>query len=163
MLACVETLAPLETNLVPSLANQLAQFGRYLGQVIIPRSSSNWGTTSHVNAKYEESMLWWTLGVKQVLPTSVVMGRRKNLFFYGIKLCVISHITLHPLVYILKYEIYFLLEFLRKRKNQKKKDVSHACAEASHLSMIWRVLLIKYFQIGIIFCNNISHLIRYFL
>ena len=39
MLAYVKTLAPLEINLISSLANLLAQFYGYLGQVVPPGSS----------------------------------------------------------------------------------------------------------------------------
>ena len=163
MLACVETLAPLETNLIPSLTNQLAQFGKHLGQIMIPRNNLNWGTTSHINAKYEESKLWWTLGVKQVLRTSVGMGRRNNIIFHGIKICVVAYITFHPWCTSQSMR-YIFLEFLEKTKNQKKKDVSRACAEASHLFAIWRVLIhTKCFHIGTSFGNNILHLIFYFL
>ena len=57
-----------------------------------PGSSPNWGTTSHVNTNYEESKLWWTLGAKQVLRTSVGVGRKKNIIFYEIKImCGSSH------------------------------------------------------------------------
>ena len=132
-----------------------------MGQNMSPESSPNWGTTSHVNTNYEESKLWWTLGAKQILRTSVGVGRRKNIIFYGIKICVVAYITLHPLVHISKYEIYFFWNFWGREKIRKRK-MSRMRTEASHLSMIWRVLLsIKYFQIRMIFGDNIFHLIIY--
>ena len=91
-----------------------------------PGSSPNWSTTSHVNANYEESKFWWTLGAKQVLHTSVGMGRRKNIIFYEIKImCDSSHHLPSSGTYLKVQDIFFL-EFLRKLKIWKKKDVSHA-------------------------------------
>ena len=59
--------------------------------------------------------------------------------------------------------IFNFLKFLREKKNWKKNDVSRTRAEASHLSMIWRVFLsIKCFEIETIFGDNILHLTRYF-
>ena len=57
----------------------------------------------------------------------------------------------------------FFLEFLGWRKNGNEKGLPRMHVEASHLSAFWRVLLlIKYFQIKTILCNNVTHLIWYF-
>ena len=77
-------------------------------------------------------------------------GQKEESFWHGIKILVVAHITLHPLVHILKYEMDFFLNFWGREK-LKTRRVSHTHVEASHLSAFWRVLLIKYFQIKTIF------------
>ena len=57
----------------------------------------------------------------------------KILFFVRLKLCVVAHITLHPLVHISKYEIYFFEIFEEEKKLEKEGCL--ACAHRSVASL----------------------------
>ena len=57
MLACMETLAPLEINLISCLADLLAQFGGHLGQVKPHGSNQKEAPYLMINTKNQESKL----------------------------------------------------------------------------------------------------------
>ena len=63
MLARVETLAPLENNLISCLTNLLAQFGGHLGLCHLEAAKKEVSYLM-VNAKNQESKLRRTLGAR---------------------------------------------------------------------------------------------------
>ena len=64
MLACVETLAPLEINLIACLADLLTQFSGYLGQVKPLGRNQKEVPYLMINAKTQESKMR-TLGANK--------------------------------------------------------------------------------------------------